>query len=103
MSSQDPNIRFTYEKENDNVLTFLDVPGADVNCPNDTETTALFCAAFGNHSRVVEFLLKNGADPNLPNCGNWTPLDQANGSGHKECAEFIKEFGGKSNVNHTFK
>lgn len=63
-----------------------------------TATTALYAAAHGGHSKVVNELLKSKADPNLGRTDGFTPLHAAAQAGSADSVQALLAAGAQVNV-----
>ena len=75
------------------VATLLLEKGADVNACSDCDLTALHCAAWIGHEKVVETFLRYGADVEAVTWRGETPLMYAARRGHTLTAKILLDHG----------
>jgi len=79
-----------------NVLRFLIGAGADVNIPDNTNSTPLLKSA--NFYNLTKILLEAGADPNIQNNTGQTPLHNASSYGNLSTSKLLIDAGANVNI-----
>lgn len=103
---QSPGYKFLQairESKNDEVLGFLDKPGATVVNTRDVSTgdTALLIVARRGDAVYLNYLLVKGADANLKNFKGETPLMVAVEGGHPELFDPLVKGGANPNLGNS--
>jgi ankyrin repeat protein len=86
---------------NENAVKLLLANGADIECKDLSQKTALHSAASRGKEEVMRLLLEHGANTKAKNDKGETPLHLASAKGHLECVKVLIEHGANCNARNA--